>query len=51
MDEYNNAIQALDEVASIYKNDAYATSSKSLTVDDVNKVEEEGATEVASGSG
>lgn len=39
MDGYNNAIQALDEVASIYKNDAYATSSKSLTVDDVNKVE------------
>lgn len=50
MDGYNNAIQALDEVASIYKNDAYATSSKSLTVDDVNKVEGYDPTEVASGS-
>ena len=38
MDGYNNAIAALDKVASIYKNDAYATSSKSLTVDEVNKV-------------
>lgn len=38
MDGYNNAIAALDKVASIYKNDAYATSSKSLTVDDLNKV-------------
>lgn len=39
MDGYNNAIQALDTVAGIYKNDLYATSSRSLTVDDVNKVE------------
>lgn len=38
MEGYNNAIAALDKVASIYKNDAYATSSRSLTVDDVNKV-------------
>ena len=38
MDGYNNAIVALDKVASIYKNDAYAKSSRSLTVDDVNKV-------------
>ena len=50
MDGYNNAITALDRVASIYKNEKYATESKSLTIEDVNGVEGYDPTEVASGS-
>ena len=38
-DGYNNAIQALDAVAGIYLNPTYATSARSLTIDDVNKAE------------
>ena len=37
---YNNAIEALNEVASIYLNPTYAISARSLTVDDVNKRED-----------
>lgn len=38
-DGYNNAIDALDVVAGIYLNPDYATSAKSITVEDINKVE------------
>ena len=50
MEGYNNAITALDTVAGIYKNDTYASSSRSLTVEDVNAVEGYDPAEVASGS-
>ena len=36
-DGYNNAIEAINAVASIYKNSAYATNSRGLTVEDLNK--------------
>lgn len=39
-DGYDNAITALNNVASIYLNPTYATSARSLTVEDVNKREE-----------
>lgn len=39
MDGYNNAITALNNVASIYLNPTYATSARSLTVEDVNNRE------------
>ena len=35
---YNNAIQAIDAVASIYLNSSYAKSSKGLRVEDLNKL-------------
>ena len=38
-DGYNNALTALQAVADIYLNPAQASSVRSLTVDDVNKVE------------
>ena len=38
MNGYNNAIEALDEVASIYLNPAQASSARSITVEDVNNV-------------
>ena len=38
-DGYNNAIEALNAVAGIYLNSAYADSARSLTVEDVHKVE------------
>ena len=50
MNGYNHAIQALNEVASIYLNPSYATSSRSLTVDDVNGVEGHDPTATATGS-
>lgn len=50
MNGYNKAIQALNEVASIYLNPSYATSSRSLTVDDVNGVEGRDPTGAATGS-
>ena len=39
MDGYNNAIEALDAVAGIYVNPTYASSARSITVDDVNAIE------------
>ena len=39
MNGYNNAIPVLNQVASIYKNDTYAESARSIKVEDVNKVE------------
>ncbi|MBQ3415424.1 MAG: hypothetical protein IJH39_08805, partial [Clostridia bacterium] len=39
MNGYNNAIQALNAVSSIYVNPTYAESARSITVDDINKVE------------
>ena len=38
-DGYNNAIEALNAVAGIYLNPTYANSARSLTIEDVNKVE------------
>ena len=38
LDGYNNAIRAINAVASIYKNPTYATSARGLTVEDVNKL-------------
>lgn len=38
-DGYNNAIEALNTVAGVYANPTYANSARSLTVEDVNKVE------------
>lgn len=38
IDGYNNAIEAIDKVAGIYKNETYAQSARSLTFEDVNKV-------------
>lgn len=38
-DGYNNAITALNQVAAIYANPSYANSARSLTVEDVNKLE------------
>ena len=38
---YNNAILALNEVAEQYKNSTLAKSARSITVDDVNKLEGE----------
>ena len=38
-DGYNNAIEALDTVAEVYANPTYATSARSLRIEDVNKVE------------
>lgn len=40
MDGYNNAIEAIDAVAAIYLNPVYAKSSKGLTIEDVNAIEE-----------
>ena len=37
---YNNAIQALDTVAGIYLNPTYAKSARSITIEDINKVED-----------
>ena len=39
MNGYNNAIQALDAVAGIYLNPSYATTARSITVEDINKVD------------
>ena len=39
MDGYNNAIAALNKVAEQYKNPTYAKEARSITVDDVNKLE------------
>ena len=36
---WNNAIEALDMVAGIYLNPAYASNSRSIRVEDINKVE------------
>lgn len=38
IDGYNNAIDAIDMVAGIYKNDSYAESARGLRVEDINKV-------------
>ncbi|MBO4293760.1 MAG: hypothetical protein J5881_05185 [Clostridia bacterium] len=42
MDGYNNAIAALNKVAEQYKNPTYAKEARSITVEDVNKLEERG---------
>ena len=47
---YNNAIESLDTVASIYKNPTYASYARSLTVEDVNRVTGYGVTQYATGS-
>ena len=39
MDGYNNSIAALNNIALIYKNPIYAKSARSITIDDVNKLE------------
>lgn len=39
IDGYNNAIIALDTVAGIYKNPIYAKSARSITVEDINEID------------
>lgn len=39
MDGYNNAIAALNELAGQYKNPTYAKEARSITVEDINRIE------------
>lgn len=38
MNGYNNSIEAINAVASIYKNPAYATNARGITIEDLNKL-------------